>query len=120
MNSGLAVGIIVASLLVGAWCLVLAGRDRFIGRAELTALGLVEAAVLVQVVLAVVALAGGDRPVELTTFVGYLIVAALFLPGAVVLARMEPTRWGSVIAGGAAIVTAVLVLRLIQVWTPLR
>ena len=57
--------------------------------------------VLVQSVVAVVRLATGDHPVELPTFVGYLLTTVLFMPAGLSLARMEPTRWGSVIAGGA-------------------
>lgn len=120
MNNGLAVAIMVASLLVGGWCLVAVARDRYLGRPELAALVVLEVAVLVQTVIGVVALARGERPVELVTFVGYLIVTALFLPGAVGLSLMERTRWGSAIAAAGAVVTAVLMLRLTQVWLPLR
>jgi hypothetical protein len=120
VNNGLAVAIMVASLLVGGWCLVAVARDRYLGSAVLAALAALELAVLVQTVLAVVALARGQRPEELTTFIGYLIVTALFLPGAVGLSLLERTRWGSAIAAGGAVVTAVLVLRLTQVWVPLR
>jgi hypothetical protein len=42
------------------------------------------------------------------------------VPLVVVLSFMERTRWGSVIAGSGAVVVAVLVLRLQQVWVPLR
>ena len=71
-------------------------------------------------IVAAVRLIAGERPVEIETFVGYLLTTALFLPAGVSLARMEPTRWGSVISGGAAITVAVLTLRSLQVWTPLR
>ena len=120
MQNGLALGIIIASLLVGGACLYEAARDRFITLIHLGALALVELAVLVQAVLAIVAMVGGDVPQERLTFIGYLIVAVLFLPAAIGLALMERTRWGSLIVGGGAVVTAVLVLRLMQVWTPLR
>jgi hypothetical protein len=120
VNNGLAVAIMVASLVVGGWCLVAVSRDRYVGRAELAALAVLELAVLVQTVIAVVALARGDRPVELVTFIGYLVFTALFLPGAVGLSLLERTRWGSTVAAGGAFVTAVLVLRLTQVWLPLR
>ncbi len=54
------------------------------------------------------------------TFVGYLVAASVLLPLAVALSFMERTRWGSVIAGAGSLVLAVLVLRLLQVWTPPR
>ena len=37
-------------------------------------------------------------------------------PAGVVLARMEPTRWGSLLIGAAAVVVPVLILRLGQIW----
>lgn len=120
MNNGLAVVIMVASLLVGGVCLAAAARDRWLEKWHLIALGVVELGVLVQAVLAAIALIGGDRPVELATFVGYLVVTTLFLPAAVGLSILEPTRWGSVIAGAGSIVVAILMLRLLQTWTPLR
>lgn len=118
MYAGLAVAIMLASLLVAGWCFIAVARDRFIPRGPVVALGVVEAALVVQAVLAVVRLAGGDRPAEFATFVGYLITSVLLLPVALVLSFMERTRWGSVVAGGAAAVVAILALRLLQVWTP--
>lgn len=120
MISGLVIVIIVVALLVAAWCFVAVARDRWIDLTHLIGLAVVELAVLVQTVIAVLRLAGGDRPVELATFVGYLITAALLLPLAMVLSFMERTRWGAVIAGAAAVVVAVLMLRLQQTWTPLQ
>jgi hypothetical protein len=120
VNNGLAVAIMIASLLVGGVCLAAAARDRSLARWHFAALAVVEVGVLVQTVLAVVALVGGDRPVEFVTFIVYLIVTTLFLPAAVGLSILEPTRWGSVIAGVGSIVVAVLMLRLQQTWTPLR
>jgi hypothetical protein len=120
MYAGLAIGLIITSLLVGAWCFVAAGRNRWLDLSHQVALALLEVGLLVQSVLALVRLAGGERPEELVTFVGYLITSVVFLPIAVVLSFMERTRWGAVIAGAGAIVEAVLVLRLQQVWTPLR
>ena len=110
----------LASLAVGAWCFVAVARDRYLDRSHWVALGLLELLVVVQTVLAVARLIAGERPVELATFIGYLLTTLLFVPAGVSVARMEPTKWGSVIAGSAAVVVAVLTLRLQQTWTPLR
>jgi hypothetical protein len=118
--SGLATACIVAALLIAAWCFVAVARDRWIDLTHLVGLILVEIAVLVQTVVAVVRMAGGDRPVELATFAGYLVTAAFILPLGVAVSFMERTRWGAVIAGGAAVVVAVLMVRLQQTWSPLR
>lgn len=119
MWSPLAILIMSASALVGAWCLVSGARNRFLNQAQYTTLLVLAGAVLVMSAIAVVRLLGGDRPVESVTFVGYLLTTALFLPAGISLVRMEPTRWGSVIAGVSALTVAVLTLRLTQVWSPL-
>ena len=45
-----------------------------------------------------------------------LLPALLLPPAAWILARMEPTRYGSLIVGVAALIMPVLVLRMGQVW----
>ena len=120
MFGPLAVAIMLASVLVGAWCLASAARNRFLNQAQYSSLLGLAALVLVQTAIATVRLIAGDHPVEFATFIGYLLTTALFLPAGLMVARLEPTRWGSVIAGGAALTVAVLTLRLIQVWTPLQ
>jgi hypothetical protein len=57
----------------------------------------------------------GSRPAETETFIGYLITTVCFVPTGWVLARMEPTRWGTLILGVACLVLPVLVLRLQQI-----
>jgi len=66
-------------------------------------------------VVAVVGLFDGSRPQETGTFAGYLITTIAFAPTALVLAKMEPTRWGNLILGVACLVLPVLVLRLQQI-----
>jgi hypothetical protein len=112
--------IIVASLLVGAWCFVAAARDAFLDRPHLIGLAVVAGLVLVQTVVAVVRLAGGEKPEEFVTFLGYLATAVLTVPAGVSVAFMEKTRYGSIIAGASAVIVAVLALRLWQLWTPLQ
>jgi cell shape-determining protein MreD len=112
----LAVPAMIVALLVAAWCFVAAARQRWIDMSHLVGLAVVELAMLAQAVVALVHLASGERPVELATFIGYLATSVLLLPLAAVLSFMERTRWGSVVAGSAALVSVVLVLRLRQVW----
>jgi hypothetical protein len=109
--------IMIVALVVGVWCFTAAARDRWLGRGHLAGLAVVAAAMVAQAVVAAVRLAGGDRPEEYATFLGYLVTSALFLPLAVGLSFMERTRWGAVIAGGGCVVVAVLGLRLQQLWT---
>lgn len=116
MNDTLNTVVIVASLVLAAWCLVAALRNRPPDLSHLIGAGVVELAAVVLTVVAIVAMIGGERPQEVGTYVGYLITFLGMLPVAAVLARMEPTRWGSVILTVAALVTPVLVIRLQQIW----
>jgi hypothetical protein len=113
---GLGTAVIVAGLLAAAWCLVTTLRRRAIGLAELAAMAVVEALVIAQVAVSVWHLATGGRPRELPTFIGYLAAILIVLPIAGLLARLEPTRWGSLVATVGCLVVPVLIVRLNQVW----
>ncbi|MEV4641612.1 hypothetical protein AB0J80_30135 [Actinoplanes sp. NPDC049548] len=115
MNGPLSIAVIVLALALGVWYLVRTALDRAPSNADLWAMLGLGALVAVLVVVAVVGLFIGDRPSEWTTFVGYLITTIAFAPTAVYLARLEPTRWGTLILGVACLVLPVLVLRLQQI-----
>ncbi|MFG2042603.1 hypothetical protein [Dactylosporangium sp. NPDC048998] len=119
MIGPLAVAIHVLSLALAAWAFAEFFRRREPTRPLFAGLGVVELLVLVQVVVLVVRLAGGQGPSaggDQVTLVGYLLTAALLPPAGAVLARMEPTRWGSLLIGAAAVIVPVLILRLGQIW----
>jgi hypothetical protein len=106
----------VVALVVAAWAGLAIVRNRPPSRSHLAGLLVVEAFAAVMVGWAVVSLATGGQAASLVTFIGYL-VAFLAVPLAGwALARMEPSRWGSVIVSVAALVEAILVVRLQQVW----
>ncbi|AEB47029.1 MULTISPECIES: hypothetical protein [Micromonospora] len=111
-----AVAAIVLSLLVAVWALIATLRHRAPDRIQLIGLGVLELALLALAVLAGVALAGGDQPGEPGAFFGYLVTLVCLPPLAGVLARMEPTRWGSAIVCAICLVTPVVVVRLQQTW----
>ena len=111
MNGPLSVATIVAALVLALWCLARAGLNRAPNRFDLAA----TAALSVLVAVAVAGLFDGSRPREIGTFIGYLITTIAFAPTGFVLARMEPTRWGTLILGIACLVLPVLVLRLQQI-----
>ena len=111
--SGIVIGL---SLLVGVWALVEALRDRAPGRGHLVGLAVVEVALIVLLVAAAFAAAGGDRPASAVTFFGYVVTIICLPPLGYVLARLEPTRWGSVIILVVCLTVPVLVLRLHQTW----
>jgi hypothetical protein len=113
----LRIATIVVSLAVAAWAGFTAWRGRAPRVAHAVGLGVVEVLALTMIGVAVAKLAGGGRAHEMVTFVGYLIAFAIIPAAGYALARMEPTRWGSVIIAVAALVEAILVVRLQQVWT---
>ena len=112
----LATAAIVLSLLVAAWALIATLRHRAPDRVQFAGLAVVEVAVLALTVVALVALGGGDRPDEPGAFFGYVATVVCLPPMAWVLARMEPTRWGSAIVCAICLVTPVVVVRLQQTW----
>jgi hypothetical protein len=106
---------IVVALVLAAWYLLRAALNRPPSRFDLLTTALFSVLVAVLVVVAVVGLINGHRPVETSTFLGYLTTTIAFAPVALYLARLEPTRWGNLILGVACLVLPVLVLRLQQI-----
>jgi hypothetical protein len=115
MNGPLSTATIVVALLLGVWCLIRCALDRAPSNIELWAMLGLSALVAVLVMVAVIGLIAGDRPSDPTTFIGYLITTIAFAPVGFYLARLEPTRWGTLILGVACLVLPVLVLRLQQI-----
>ncbi|MCO8272162.1 hypothetical protein M1L60_16330 [Actinoplanes sp. TRM 88003] len=115
MNGPLSVVTIVAALVLAAWYLLRSALDRAPSRYDLLAAAALSALVAVLMLIALVALFGDSRPSDTVTFIGYLITTIAFTPVAAYLARLEPTRWGSLILGVACLVIPVLVLRLQQI-----
>jgi hypothetical protein len=117
MVDAIATTIIVSSLVVAAFCGLMALLDRPPGLMHLLGLAIVEVVLLVQAVVATAKMFTGDRPDDMPTFVGYLLTAVLIPPLAVLFGYGERSRWGSVILGVAFLVVPVMVIRLQQVWS---
>jgi hypothetical protein len=107
--------IIAAALAFAAWGFVVAALDRAPGRALFLGAWVVAALVAVQGLVALGRIVGGAE-VDVALFIGYLLTALVLEPAAIYLARLEPTRWGSVILASGGLVLAPLVLRLLQIW----
>ncbi|ROT32303.1 hypothetical protein [Micromonospora sp. HM5-17] len=116
MNDLLVTLSITLSLVLAVWSLVTTIRNRPPDRSHLAGLAVVELALLALAVTALVAWVGGEQPAEAGTFAGYLVTLVCLPPLAGVLARMEPTRWGSVIVTVVCLVIPVVVVRLQQTW----
>lgn len=117
MVSALATSLIVVVLVLAGLSLLLTALDRRVGRLLLAAAAVGEAGLLVQVVWAIVRLAGGARPVGgMAIFIGYLAGSLLILPVAAAWGLGERTRWGPAVIAAGFLVTAVLIVRMQQVW----
>lgn len=113
--SGLAGVVIAAGLLLAAWAGIWALRRRPTNDAVMIGAIVLEVLLVVQSSIAVVRV-GGAGLIEPVTFVAYALGVLAPLPLGFYLARIERTQWGSLSLGFTALVTAVMTLRLLQVW----
>ncbi len=114
----LAYVVIGLALVSVVWGLVTAIANKPPGKAQLLYAAGVEAIVLVQSVIAVVAMIGGFRPAEFATTIGYLIGIVVLIPLAWFWANVERTRFSGVVLAVAAAAVAAMTLRLLVLWTP--
>jgi hypothetical protein len=106
------------AVLAGLLCLALGFAGRLPSDLTIGAVALVEALLLVQAVVAIAAPAFGNEPTgSVLEFVVYLVGALLLPPAAVFWALLERNRWSTVVLGVAALAVAVMVYRMLQIWT---
>ena len=120
MINALATGLIIAALLVAAWCLGLVILNRTANAVTLGLLALLELALLTQAVLGIINLITTDRDVSGATFVGYLIGSLLILPIAAFWSLAERTRWGTAVLIVGCLVIPVMIARMNQIWDHTR
>ena len=106
------------ALAVGLACIgfALAGR----GPNDITVIGvgLVEVAMVAQLVIGAVAPATGNPPTgSLLEWWMYMVAALLIPPAAIFWALVERNRWANLILATAALGIAVMVWRMYTIWT---
>jgi hypothetical protein len=116
VTTSLVVAITVVAVLLAVLGIVSTIARRRIGLVHLAVAGVLEALLLVQAGIAVVAMAGGDTPQETATFAGYLAGIVLVPVAGSLWARTEQTRWAGTVIAVAAAVVAVMAWRLLQLW----
>lgn len=111
---------VVVALAAAAtvWGLVTAVADKPPGKAQLLFAAGVEVATVLQSVIALVRLAGGFRPVEQATTIGYLVGVLLLIPVAWFWANVERTRFSGLVLAVAAFSVLAMTLRLLVLWVP--
>jgi hypothetical protein len=116
VSGALVVAITVVAVVLTVLGLASTIARRRIGLVHLVVAGVLEALLLVQSVLVVVALAGGERPADVPTLVSYLATVVLVPVAGVLWARVELTRWAGTVLAVAGAVVGVMVWRLLQLW----
>lgn len=109
-----ATGVSLVLVVLGALSTL---AKRRMGLAHWIVVGVLEAVLLVQLVVALVRLANGHRVAETATFYGYLI-GVLFVPAiGAGWAWTERTKWAGTQLAVAGLAVAVMMWRLVQLWT---
>jgi hypothetical protein len=108
--------LVALSLAAMVFAVVLAALDRGINWWLLGLVGVVELALVAQLVVGIVQLAGTDRDVSGALFVAYLVGALIILPVGALWALAESSRWGAGALAIACLVIPVLELRLHDIW----
>lgn len=102
---------------VGAFGLLLGMARRKPSLLSLSALGLVELLLLIQLIVSIVLVAGGERAkTDTVEFFSYLVVALIAPIGAGFWALVERTRWSTMVLGVAGFTVAIMLARMEQIW----
>ena len=85
---------------------------------SISLVALCEGALLAQLAMSTVLVATGQRAaLDTLEFFGYLLVALMVPVGAGLWALVERTKWSTVVLGAGMLTVAVMLVRMIQIWT---
>jgi hypothetical protein len=115
--SALTAGLMLLVAAYGTAALVLTAMGRAPREYLVIASMVLSALVVVMVVIAAGLLVAGERPDELGTFVGYLVVAVILLPLGTLWALTERSRWGTGVLAVACFTLLVVMVRLQDLWS---
>lgn len=116
MNDWITSAVYVLAGVAALWTLVLMIRDVVAQDRTFALLGLAELALVVQLAVGCVLLAGTDRDVSGVLFVSYLVGTALALPIGAFWSLAERTRSGTGVLVVAALTVLALEVRLVDIW----
>lgn len=109
---------IAVAVVAGLFAVIVGLAGRKPDDYSLGAVLLVELLLIAQLVIALLAPAFGNSPTgSPLEFYTYLVSAIILLPLAGFWALVERTRWSTVILGAAALAVAIMVYRMLQIWT---
>ena len=116
MTTALVGAITVVALVLAVLGAASTVAGRRIGLVHLLGAGLLEVLLVVQAAVAVAGMTGGVRLADPATFVSYLVSVLLVPVAGVLWARTDRSRWAGTVIAVAALVVAVMVWRLLQLW----
>ena len=106
------------AVLAGLFAVIVGLAGRKPDDVSLGSVLLLELLLVGQLVVAIVAPAVGNAPTgNPLEFYTYLVSAILLLPLAGFWALVERTKWSTVILGVAALAVAIMLYRMLQIWT---
>lgn len=109
---------VIVACVAGLVCLVAGFSGKLPNDITVGATALVLLLLLVQLVVAIVAPFAGNPPTgNVVEFYIYLVSAILLPPLAVVWALVDRTRWSNLVLAAAVFAVAVMVYRMLQIWT---
>jgi hypothetical protein len=116
MSASLARTVSLYAALLALFSLATALRRKGLGRAHAGAAIVLGAGTLLDALVALIAIATGERPDEHVPFAGYLLLSALAVPVGWRYARASPRGWDAAIFALAAAALCVIGARLVRTW----
>lgn len=120
VRTDLSAALIAVSLLIAAWSLALAVRDRRVGDLMIYALGVLELLVLAQLVVAIVKIGRGGHPPSTVTFLAYAAGALLVAPAGLFWSVADRSRASTLVITVACLALPVMTVRMLQMWSDVR
>ena len=110
--------LLILTLAVGTIQLLLGFFGRKPGQGEIMMSLAVLAGLAVQLLVSTILAISGERAVISTLeYFGYLLVAIILQVAAGFWALAEKTKWSTVILGAASLTVAVMLVRMLQIWS---
>ena len=110
--------LLILTLAVGTIQLLLGFFGRKPGQGEIMMSLAVLAGLAVQLLVSMILAISGERAVISTLeYFGYLLVAIILQVAAGFWALAEKTKWSTVILGAASLTVAVMLVRMLQIWS---
>lgn len=117
MLQPLTVALLVASGLLGVLAVHHLIRRRLVDDPLIIVGAVLELALVVQLVVGLTKASAIADGAERATFVAYLFTVLVVVPVTLFISIKEKTQWAMAVVAGGALVVAILVARLQQVWS---